>query len=413
MDFWILVKSAFLALKSTKSRSLLTTLGVVIGVTTVIAMVSIVDGINKYVYNALSTLGTKAVYIQKYKWLNVGRGREEFRKWARYPDFTIDDVEYIKSLPFVKDASAIQRAVNSIRIRYRGRSASGALVGVDDAGYRVLNEELEGGRWISYMDVVERRRVCIIGYEIKDILFGNENPIGKSIRIGRHSYLVVGTLKKKGSMLGNSQDNVVYIPITLVQSYGRAWFRRLWGSLSIVAVFQDNEDVDRAIEKLRIALRKRRHLSFNKPDNFFINTQEQIVAAYKKITGGIYLAMIAIASLSLVVGGIGIMNIMLVSVTERTREIGIRMAVGARRRDILMQFLVEANILTITGGIIGIILGFVLAKIVALLTPLKASVALWSVLLGVGFSMVVGIFFGLYPANKASKLDPVEALRYE
>ncbi len=413
MDFWVLIKSAFLALRSTKSRSLLTTLGVIIGVTTVIAMVSIVDGINKYVYSALSTLGTKAVYVQKYKWLNMGRNREEFRRWARYPDFTFEDVEFVRSLPFIKDASAVQNAVSSIAIRYHGESVSGSVVGADDAGYKVLNEELEQGRWLSYMDVLERRKVCIIGYEVKDVLFGDKDPIGKTIRIGRYSYMVIGTLKKKGSMLGNSQDNVVYIPITLVQSYGRMWFRRLWGSLSIVAIFQDNVKVDKGIEKLRMALRKRRHLSFDERDNFFINTQEQIVSAYKKITGGIYLAMIAIASLSLLVGGIGIMNIMLVSVTERTREIGIRMAVGARRKDILMQFLVEANILTITGGLIGIILGFILAWVISLLTPLKASVALWSVLLGVGFSMIVGIFFGLYPANKASKLDPVEALRYE
>ena len=392
---------------------MLTTLGVVIGVTTVIAMVSIVDGINRYVYSTLSIFGAKAVYIQKYKWLNIGTRSEEFRRWARYPDFTLQDVEYIRSLPFVKEAAAIQHAANGIKVRYHGKSLNAELTGVDDVAYKVLNEELEEGRWFTYMDVVERRKVCIIGYEVKDVLFNSSSPIGKSIRIGRHSYLIIGSLKKKGSVFGNSQDNVVYIPVTLVQNYGRAWFRRLWGALSIVAVFQDNEDMDYAIEKLRIALRKRRHLSFNRPDNFFINTQEQIVSAYKKITGGIYIAMIAIASLSLIVGGIGIMNIMLVSVTERTREIGIRMAVGARRKDILMQFLVEANILTITGGAIGIVLGFLLARVVAFLTPLKASVAWWSVLLGVGFSMIVGIFFGLYPAHKASRLDPVEALRYE
>ena len=413
MDFLVLIKSAWLTLKTTKSRSLLTTLGVVIGVTTVIAMVSIVDGINRYVYSTLSIFGAKAVYIQKYKWLNIGTRSEEFRRWARYPDFTLQDVEYVRSLPFIKEAAAIQHAANGIKVRYHGKTLSAELTGVDDVGYKVLNEELEEGRWFSYMDVAERRKVCIIGYEVRDVLFGRGNPIGKTIRIGRHSYLIIGSLKKKGSVFGNSQDNVVYIPITLVQNYGRAWFKRLWGSLSIVAVFQDNEDMDNAIEKLRITLRKRRHLSFNRPDNFFINTQEQIVSAYKKITGGIYIAMIAIASLSLIVGGIGIMNIMLVSVTERTREIGIRMAVGARRKDILMQFLVEANILTITGGAIGIVLGFLLARVVAFLTPLKASVAWWSVLLGVGFSMIVGIFFGLYPAHKASRLDPVEALRYE
>ncbi len=413
MDLGVLIRSAFLSLFATKSRSLLTTLGVIIGVTTVIAMVSIVDGINKYVYSALSVLGTKSVYIQKYKWLNVGNRREEFRKWSRYPDFTFEDVEFVKSLPFIEDAAAVQNVLSSIRIRYRGESISGALVGVDDAAFRVLNEELSSGRWFSYMDIVERRRVCIIGYEVKDVLFGSEDPIGKTIRIGRHSYFVIGTLKKKGSTLGNSQDNLVYIPVTLAQNYARRWRMRLWGSLSIVALFKDDVDLDQGIRLLRIALRKRRHLSFDEKDNFFINTQEQIVSAYKKITGGIYLAMIAIASLSLLVGGIGIMNIMLVSVTERTREIGIRMAVGARRKDILLQFLVEANILTLTGGIIGVALGFILAKIIALLTPLKASVALWSVILGVGFSMIVGIFFGLYPANKASRLDPVEALRYE
>ncbi len=413
MDFGVLVKSALLSLLSTKSRSLLTTLGVIIGVTTVIAMVSIVDGINKYVYSTLSALGTRSVYIQKFKWLNTTRNREEFRKWARYPDFSFDDVEFVKSLPFIEDASAVQNVISSINVKYKRESASGSLIGVDDAAYKVLNEELAEGRWFSYMDVLERRRVCIVGYEIKDILFKNENPIGKTIRIGRHAYIIIGTLKKKGSSIGNSKDNVVYIPVTTTQNYVRPWRKRLWGSLSIVALFKDNINLDQGIECLRMALRKRRHLSFDEEDNFFINTQEQIVSTYKRITRGIYLAMIAIASLSLLVGGIGIMNIMLVSVTERTREIGIRMAVGARRKDILLQFLVEANILTLSGGIIGVILGFILAKIIALLTPLKASVALWSVILGVGFAMAVGIFFGLYPANKASQLDPVEALRYE
>jgi len=413
MDIIVLIKSAFRSLLSTKSRSLLTTLGVIIGVTTVIAMISIVDGINKYVYNALSVLGTRAVYIQKYKWINMGNNREVFRKWSRYPDFTFEDVEFVKSLPFIEDASAVQDVGSSVKVRYKGKSIKGYVRGTDDAAYKVLNEELVQGRWFSYMDIVERRRVCIIGSEVRDVLFGDDVPIGKTIRIGRYSYVIIGILKEKGGSFGNSQDNVVYIPVTTIRNYTRTRRMRLWGSLSIVALFKDDIDLDRGIELLRMALRKRRHLNFDEEDNFFINTQEQIVSAYKKITGGIYLAMIAIASLALLVGGIGIMNIMLVSVTERTREIGIRMAVGARRKDILLQFLVEANILTLSGGVIGVVLGFILAKIVALLTPLKASVALWSVFLGVGFAMIVGMFFGLYPANKASKMDPVEALRYE
>ncbi len=413
MNFYVLIKSSWRSLSSSKTRSLLTTLGVIIGVATVITMVSIVDGINKYVYSTLSVLGTKSVYIQKYKWLITGRRRREFRKWARYPDFTLQDVEFIRSLTFIKDATAYQNVLPSIPVHYRDKYTDASLVGSDYAGYRVLNEDLEEGRWFTYTDVKEHRRVCIIGYEVKDVLFGKAHPIGRTVRIGRHSYLVIGVLKKKGATFGNSGDNVVYIPITTTKMYARTWRSALWGSLSIAAVFQDDVPLNKGIELLRMALRKRRHLSFDQEDNFFINTQEQIVSTYKKITGGIYIAMIAIASLALLVGGIGIMNIMLVSVTERTREIGIRMAVGARRRDILLQFLVESNILTLTGGVIGVIVGFLLAALISLLTPLKSSVSLWSVLVGVVFSMLVGIFFGMYPANKASKLDPVEALRYE
>jgi len=258
--------------------------------------------------------------------------------------------------------------------------------------------------------------VVVIGKYIAEKLFENKNPLGKIIRIGKYNFEIVGVLKERGSFMGSNLDDIVLIPLNTLKKLFRIRQRGPFGifsSLSIQVKIKEGTDIEKAKEKLTELLRARRGLKFTQENDFSINTQQMLLEAYKNLTRGIFFAMLGIASLALLVGGIGIMNIMLVSVTERTREIGIRMAVGAKRKEIMLQFLFESMLLTLAGGIVGVTLGVGIGKLIDVLTPLPFSAPAWSILLGVGFSSIVGIFFGIYPASKAARLDPIEALRYE
>jgi putative ABC transport system permease protein len=412
-----LLKSAWLTLNTNKLRSLLTTLGIIVGVSTVIAMVSVIDGINKYVYQVLGSMGTSTVYVQKYRWQLTGRlTREEIRKLAMTPDLTIDDARAIRSLEEVDLVSAVQ-PVRGLTARYQEKTVDVDPAGVEPDYIALGGYELSAGRPFIENDVIYRNNVVIIGDFIKQRLFGEEDPVGKEIWLERGKFVVIGVLKPKGQLLGQNLDNVVLMPITTAQKYfpmrGRFGGFRVYMSLQISARVREDVPLERGMQAIENLLRERRGLRFDEDNNFFLNTSEMLVSAYKQITGGIFIAMIAIASMALIVGGIGIMNIMLVSVTERTREIGVRKAVGATPRDIMLLFLTEAVALTTSGGVIGVVIGLIFGKVVDILTPLPASIPLWSVILGLSFSTVVGLFFGIYPARKASKLNPVEALRYE
>jgi putative ABC transport system permease protein len=235
-----------------------------------------------------------------------------------------------------------------------------------------------------------------------------EDPLEKEIRIEGKRFFIVGILEEKGKIFGESLDNTVIIPISTFQKN----FGMRWRSVNIMAQAREGQK-NQAIDEIRNVMRRRRKVPPDKPDDFAINSSDALMDAYNKLTGAAFLVMIGVSSLSLLVGGIGIMNIMLVSVTERTREIGIRKAVGARYRDILWQFLIEAMTVSGLGGVLGIILGFAIAKLISIASNLPATIPIWSIVLGFGFSSAVGIFFGLYPATKAARLDPVEALRYE
>ncbi|MCK4577019.1 ABC transporter permease, partial [candidate division WOR-3 bacterium] len=272
---------------------------------------------------------------------------------------------------------------------------------------RITGRDLESGRYITALDNTHKKRVCVIGTDIVENLFPNEDPLNKTIRISSAKFIVVGVLEKKGQMLGQSMDNEVIIPFS---TFRKLFIRRGREDIAIAILAKDK---DEAIDEIRGVLRRIRKVKSGKPDDFSINTQDVLMDMYNKITGAAFIVMIGVASLSLLIGGIGIMNIMLVSVTERTREIGIRKAIGARYKDILYQFLTEAVVISGFGGVIGIIVGFTLARIISVASNLPSAVPLWAVLLGFGFSSGVGIFFGIYPANKAARLDPVEALRYE
>jgi len=269
-------------------------------------------------------------------------------------------------------------------------------------------QELERGRHFQREDEEHSRYVCIIGADIIEKLFPYLDPLGKRIKVGSHNFLVIGLGQKKGKLLGMSQDSYVRIPIsTFMKIYGS---RR---SININIHTSSQEQMIRAQDEVRTILRSKRHLSFKDRDDFSFRSSESFIEIYKTATSSIYFAMIAISSIALVVGGIVVMNIMLVAVTERTKEIGIRMAVGARRNDILIQFLIESAAISTTGGIIGILIGFVIAKIVTAATSLPSTLDPVSVFVAILVSASVGIFFGIYPANKAAKLDPIEALRTE
>jgi putative ABC transport system permease protein len=267
-------------------------------------------------------------------------------------------------------------------------------------------EELDRGRHFLKADEDRSRYVCTIGSDVVEKLFPTLDPLGKRIRVGSHDFFIIGIGKKKGKLLGMSQDNYVRVPITT--------FLKLYGSrrsLDINIHTKSQEQMSAAQEEVRTILRSKRHIGFSESDDFSFRTSDTFISFYKSATTGIYFAMIAISSLALIVGGIVVMNIMLVSVTERTNEIGVRMAVGARRTDILSQFLIEAVSLSTTGGLIGILIGFILARIVTAATSLPSTLDPASVVVAVLVSSSVGIFFGIYPASKASKLDPIEALR--
>jgi len=419
MDILSLIKTATLGLRANRLRAILTTLGIIIGVATVISMISIVDGMNRYTYRILGSLGSNAVYIQKWKWrVFSGRmSRKWFKEIAKRKDLTIEDAKAIDGLPSIEAAVPIQ-PLSGLTASYLDKDVDvGDALGTTSLYVPVSGYEIEKGRNLIEQDNKFKRQVCIIGKFVVDNLFeGEVDPIGKEVQIGKYKFLVVGVLKERGQIMGQSMDNILIMPIKTAQKFfvsKRAGYRKVFGSLYILAKIKEGVPMEKGLNDIEGLLRVRRGLRFDEEDDFAMNTQQALLEAWKKLTRGIFLAMIGIASLALLVGGIGIMNIMLVSVTERTREIGIRMAVGAKRREILLQFLLEAIFLTVAGGSIGVILGFLIAKGVDLATPLPSAMPIWSVVLGLGFSAIVGLFFGIYPASKASKMDPIEALRYE
>ena len=415
------IKTALLTLKTQRVRALLTTLGIVVGVMTVVTMVSIVEGMNRYVYKVLGTVGSNVIYVQKHKWMIMTGPHDIWEEIRKRRDLTVEDAEAISRLSSVSVATPSQTifgAGRGLTATYKAEEVK--LNSIDGGGYQYASVQgyvVERGRDLMENDLNFRRQVCLIGSYVADNLFKKgEDPLDKEIYIGRRKFQVVGLLKERGSFLGQNLDETVIVPITTMQKVfpvrGRGPFAA-FQTISILAQVREGTALSQAMEEIEDLLRKRRGLRFDQENDFALNTQEIMVSAYKQLTTGIFLAMIGIASLALLVGGIGIMNIMLVSVLERVREIGVRMAVGARRRDILRQFLIEALVLTSVGGFIGVFLGFGLARLIAALTPLPSAMPVWSVGLSIGFSLLVGLFFGIYPASKASKLDPVEALSYE
>jgi len=398
------VHIAMAALRTHKVRAALTTLGILIGVTTVIGLVSLVQGLNQSFAGQVASLGSNVLYVEKYPWFSG----EDWYRYRNRKNITREQAERLDGM--LTTARMTAPVVYTRRmIKFGDSRAEAILLRGTTSEYQDVAEVYTAyGRFFSAVDNHRHNQVCILGQAVVDAVFRDTDPLYQRIYVGPFRFLVVGVKEKKGNLLGFNQDEDVIIPIRT--------FEKLFGSHRSVEVMieaADPQNLEETREEARWAMRIIRKNKPGEPDDFSINQQDMLTDMYKKVTGTIYLVMIGIGTISLVVGGIGIMNIMLVSVTERTREIGIRKALGARRRNILWQFLVEAISLSCLGGFLGILIGFGLGKLVAAVSPLPASVSLWSVFLGLGFSSAVGIFFGLYPAAKAARLNPIDALRYE
>jgi len=408
-----IIQMALDSLRSNKLRSFLTVLGVTIGVTTVIGMVSIIQGLNRTFLQELEAVGSDIIIVSKYEpgVVRVGPMEEELR---RRKNLSFEDAQAIEQeCPSVK-AVAVDLVVNpalDLPVKYQNRQSEETIIlGMNDRFPEVISVyRPKKGRFILTPDILHSSSVCVLGFDVAESLFPFEDPLGKEIRIGPEKFRVVGVLEKRGTIFGQSRDNFVGIPITTLMKY----FPYDLENLEIIAVPRDHAHLSSAMEEIISLLRRRRKVGFGQPNDFAVYTQETIINLYNQITGAAYLVMIVISSIGLLVGGIGVMNIMLVAVKERTREIGIRKAIGARPRDISRQFLMESVVLTLFGGLLGLLLGFLIALVVKAATPLPASVTLWSVFLGVGVSIGVGLFFGLWPARKAAHLDPIVCLRYE
>ena len=397
-------RSSYDSLRQHKTRSVLTIIGIIIGITTVIALQSLVNGLNKTVERQFKSLGADMISVNLYEWgIQFGPRLRKQR-----PRLTMEDTEAIATRCPSVDMVA-PTLYEHQRLKYGSHTMNGVeVVGTTGPFTRIENYSLEYGRFLNDADVMRRKDVTVLGSDVVRELFGAEQSLNKRIRIGLRAYEVVGILKEKGAIFGESLDELVIIPAT---TFEKQFGRLRTVNISVLPV--DRAHAEAAREEIRLLLRRRRNVSPKDPDNFAINTAQQLVDQYKQLTGVIFAAMVGIGGLSLLVGGIGIMNIMLVSVTERTREIGIRKALGATRREIRFQFLTEAVILCMAGGIIGVLLGLGLAALTANVSPVPAAATPGTVLVGLLFSSGVGIVFGALPAIRAARLNPIDALRYE
>jgi len=392
-------------LRAHKMRAMLTALGVIIGVAAVIGLMSLVSGIRDSVSKQFSSLGAEMISINRFEW-GVHDGSEDYRK--RKP-LTLLEYETVKALPGVDAASPTVYTQREIRFR---NIHMGAVVvcGTDEVYPAIENWTVAAGRFITEDDVRSARQVVVLGSEVAENLFPGGGGVNQEVRIDSYLYDVVGILEPKGSIFGQSQDKIVNVPYT---TFSKHWGISARRDVNISALAAPDRTMQEAMDEIRVALRRVRKVPENAPDDFALNTSDRLIQQFNQITQGFFMVMILVGGMALLVGGIGIMNIMLVSVTERTREIGIRKAIGARRIDIIRQFLIEAVILCLLGGAIGIALGCGLGVAVDRLTPLAARVSVASIILGFGVSTIVGVVFGLWPAVRAARLDPVDSLRYE
>jgi putative ABC transport system permease protein len=402
------IRIALQSLWANKLRSVLTLLGVVIGVAAVIAVVTFVSGINGYVAEKIFNLGADVFIISKVS--PVITNVDQLLEGEKRKDLTMEDYDAVANA--CKHCTMIGASTfnGNGHVRYGEQSLSDTWVrGLTAQMPAILDLDLTSGRMPNENDDENRSAVAVIGTDVLESLFPGVDPLGKEIRVEGQLYRIIGVGKKQGKTLGQSRDNYVVIPIsTYMKQFGSHTSVRISGKANGVGT-----ELQAAIDEARAILRARRHDVPGKPDSFVAETNASFLSIWSNLSGTFFIAMIAIAAISLIVGGIVIMNVMLFSVTERTREIGIRKAMGARRRDVLLQFLIEAGTMALVGGVLGVLFGITFAKGITAVIGMPSEIKAWAVIAGLMVSTSVGVFFGVYPAKRAARLDPIAALRFE
>ncbi|MGD0617969.1 MAG: ABC transporter permease [Bryobacteraceae bacterium] len=396
------------SLRGSKLRSFLTLLGIILATTTLIAVMSMIHGMDIYIADNLTDMGTDGFQVVRMAFIGNFDPKKFLAMQKKNPQLSVDEFEFLKDRATLLREIGMQASRNG-KVQYQGDSLDDIAITGGSANYGILgNIELTSGRFITDTEDQRRLPVAVIGNDIRERFFSGVDPIGQTIKLDGRPLMVVGAAKAKGSVFGQSQDGYVLIPVhTYFQYYGSHT------GIRYVAKALDRNTIMQAEEEVSMLLRAYRHLQPKQDDTFSVISSDALLTAWDQLTGVIASTAIAIVSIFMVVGGVVIMNIMLAVVTERTREIGIRKSLGARRTDILNQFLVESSMLAAAGGLLGVLIAWAVAILVRNLTPVPMAVPASSVIVGVGLSTVVGLFFGIYPAQRAARLDPIEALRAE
>jgi putative ABC transport system permease protein len=420
--FTEIVAMSWDTLRSNKLRSALTVLGIVIGIMSIVGITSLLRGFEESIKDLIRQVGPNTIFVQKYSGISMQSGAD-FDKILRRPNITPDDAKAIEGAPSIQVVDVAFGAGGMggqfERVYYKSLRTKPLIVfGTTERWPEVFELRVESGRFFTAGEVQRRQFVVVLGQTAKAALFPNEDAIGKRVRVSLYLYTVVGVMAKRPSPgFDMGADDFIIVPNTTFQKQygirGNLVARGFMRSVQIAAVPHEGVPREQAMREVEEIMRVRHGLRLDEPNDFDILTQDSILAFFDQITQAVYLALVVLSSIALMVGGIGVMSIMTISVTERTREIGVRKALGARRVEILWQFLLEAVFLTSVGGVLGIICGASIGLLVNAVTGFPISMPWWSFAIGIGFSAGVGVFFGMVPAIRASRLDPIEALRYE